>query len=94
VTVDPARVGTNQLHLYLFDRRSGAPFERTKELRVTAALPSKRIAPIAFTPHVAGPGHFVVDGASLGVAGTWTFTVTDRVSDFDEYQTRFTAPIR
>ena len=40
VTVDPAKVGPNQLHLYLFDRKSGAPFEATKELRVTAALPS------------------------------------------------------
>jgi copper transport protein len=94
VTVDPARVGPNQLHMYLFDRRTGAPFQKTKELTVTAALPSKGIAPIALSPHVAGPGHFVVDGASLTPAGTWTLSVTDRVSDFDEYQTRFTAPIR
>jgi copper transport protein len=94
VTVDPARVGPNQLHMYLFDRRTGAPFEKTKELHVTAALPAKGIAPIMLNPHIAGPGHFVVDGASLTPAGTWTISVTDRVSDFDEYQTRFTAPIR
>jgi copper transport protein len=94
VTVDPARVGPNQLHMYLFDRRTGAPFEKTKELRVTAALPSKGIAPITLSPHVAGPGHYVVDGASLTPAGTWTISVTDRVSDFDEYETHFTAPIR
>ena len=94
VTVDPARVGPNQLHMYLFDRRTGVPFEKTKELRVTAALPSKGIAPIALSPHIAGPGHFVVDGARLAPAGTWTIDVTDRVSDFDEYQTRFTAPVR
>lgn len=93
VTVDPAKVGPNQLHLYLFDRKTGAPFDQTKELRVTAALPGKGIAPIAMTPHVAGPGHFVVDGATLAVKGKWTMTVVDRVSDFDEYQTRFTAPI-
>ncbi len=93
VTVDPAKVGPNQLHLYLFDRRTGAPFEATKELRVTAALPAKGIAPIAMSAHVAGPGHFVVDGATLGVKGKWTITVVDRVSDFDEYQTHFTAPI-
>jgi copper transport protein len=93
VTVDPAKVGPNQLHLYLFDRKTGAPFDRTKEIRVTAALPGKGIAPIAMTPHVAGPGHFVVDGATLAVKGKWTLTVVDRVSDFDEYQTRFTAPI-
>jgi copper transport protein len=94
VTVDPARVGPNQLHLYLFDRRSGAAFEGTKELRVTAAMPSKRIAPLPLSSHVAGPGHYVVDGASLAVAGKWTISVTDRVSDFDEYETRFSVPIR
>jgi copper transport protein len=94
VTVDPARVGPNQLHLYLFDRKSGAAFEATKELRVTAALPAKRIAAITLNPHVAGPGHYVVDGASLSVAGKWTISVTDRVSDFDEYETRFPVPIK
>jgi copper transport protein len=93
VTVDPAKAGPNQLHLYLFDRKTGAPFDETKEIRVTAALPGKGIAPISMTPHVAGPGHFVVDGATLAVKGKWTMTVVDRVSDFDEYQARFTAPI-
>jgi copper transport protein len=93
VTVDPARVGPNQLHLYLFDRKTGAPFDETKEIRVTAALPEKGIAPIAMVPHVAGPGHFVVDGASLTVKGKWTMSVVDRVSDFDEYEAKFSAPI-
>jgi copper transport protein len=94
VTVDPARVGPNQLHLYLFDRKTGAAFEATKELRVTAAVPAKKIAPIELSAHVAGPGHYVVDGASLAVAGDWTITVVDRVSDFDEHETRFTVPIK
>ncbi len=94
VTVDPARVGPNQLHLYLFDRRTGAAFEGTQELRATAAMPSKQIAPITLSPHVAGPGHYVVDGAALAVAGDWTITIVDRVSDFDEYETRFTVPIK
>ena len=61
---------------------------------MTAALPAKRIAPLTLNPHVAGPGHYVVDGASLSVAGNWTISVTDRVSDFDEYETRFTVPIK
>jgi copper transport protein len=93
VTVDPARVGSNQLHLYLFDQQTGAPFEGTEELRVTAALPEKQIAKIALEPHVAGPGHYVVDGASLGVAGEWTIEATVRVSDFIEYARPFTVPI-
>src|SRR6185503_3757271 len=43
VTVDPAQAGPNQLHLYVFDRRTGAPFKDTHELRVTAGLPRKQI---------------------------------------------------
>ncbi|MDA0163416.1 copper resistance protein CopC [Solirubrobacter ginsenosidimutans] len=94
VTVDPAKVGPNQLHLYLFDRKTGAAFEQTKELDVTAAMPSKNVPPLTLNSHVAGPGHYVVDGATLSVKGKWIISVTDRVSDFDQYQTRFTVPIQ
>jgi copper transport protein len=91
VTVDPARVGPNQLHLYLFDRRTGAAFTAAKELRVTAETP--KIAKLTLNPHVAGPGHYVVDGAALPVKGDWTIEATIRVSDFDEYARRFKVPI-
>lgn len=93
VTVDPARVGPNETHVYLFDRRTGAPYEATKELRMTAEMPSKGIAKITLEPNVAGPGHYVVNAASLGVAGDWTMELTVRISDFDESTAKFTVPI-
>jgi copper transport protein len=93
VTIDPARTGPNEAHLYLFDRRTGAPYTRTKQLTVTAALPSRGIAGLQLTPRVAGPGHYVIEGATFGVAGDWKLTLTDRVSDFDQYETHFTVPI-
>jgi copper transport protein len=93
VTVDPARTGPNQMHLYLFDRATGAPFEETEELSVTAELPEKQIAKITLDSHVAGPGHFVVDRAELGVEGEWTIRAVVRVSDFVQYETPFTVPI-
>jgi copper transport protein len=93
VTVDPAKVGPNQLHLYLFDAKTGAPFEQTEELTVSAELPEERIPKIALSPHLAGPGHYVVDGASLGVEGEWTIHSVLRVSDFDQYETQFEVPI-
>ena len=40
-TVDPAKVGPNEMHFYLFDRKTGAPFEGTEELRVTASMPEE-----------------------------------------------------
>jgi copper transport protein len=93
LTVDPAQTGPNEVHLYLFDRNTGAPFNEAKELTLTAALPAKHIAKLTLSPHVAGPGHYVVDGASLGVAGKWTLTTTIRVSDFDQFTRAVSVPI-
>jgi copper transport protein len=72
LTVDPARVGPNEMHVYLFDRRDGRQYEATKELTVTAELPEKRIEPIELEATKAGPGHYVVSGAALGLSGKWT----------------------
>jgi copper transport protein len=91
VTVDPARTGPNQLHLYLFDRKTGASYEGAKELRVTAQ--TEDIPKLTLNPHVAGPGHYVVDGATFPTKGKWTVEATIRVSDFDEFAQRFTVPI-
>jgi copper transport protein len=93
-TIDPARVGANQLHVYLFDRKTGAAYTNTKELRVEAALPKKGIGPLETAMHQAGPGHFVGDAVQLIPGGTWVLTVTDRVSDFDEYSAKITVPVR
>jgi hypothetical protein len=30
----------------------------------------------------------------LGAAGTWTLNVTDRISDFDEYETKVKVRVR
>ena len=75
VTVEPARVGPNEVHLYLFDRRDGRQYDRTKELTVRASLPGRRIAPIELDARRAGPGHYVVTSAAFGVAGDWRVEV-------------------
>jgi copper transport protein len=93
LTADPARIGRNQVHLYLFDHHSGAQFTQAKEVRVTAALPGKGIAAIPLDVRRAGPGHAIGSG-TLGVAGDWRLTVTVRTSAFDEYVTHLTLPIR
>jgi len=94
LTVDPARVGSNQVHLYLFDARSGAQFSRIEELEVTATEPESSIGPLPLEARRAGPGHYTVQGAQLGVAGDWEVDVTVRVSAFDEYATQVEVPIR
>jgi copper transport protein len=94
LTVDPAQVGPNAVHLYLFDAKTGAAFNGTKELRVQASLPKKGIGPLDLTTHRAGPGHYVADAVVLSPGGDWQLDVTDRVSDFDEYATTVNAHVR
>ncbi|HEU4944816.1 MAG TPA: CopD family protein [Solirubrobacterales bacterium] len=94
ITVDPARVGSNQVHLYLFGAKSGAQFTRIKELEATATLPGKSIGPLPLESQRAGPGHYTVQGALLSVADDWDLEVTMRVSAFDEYAAHIEVPIR
>ncbi len=94
VTMDPARVGPNELHLYVLRASDGTPFQATKELTVTLSLPSRRIGPLPATARAAGPGHYVVDTVQLVPAGDWTLAVTSRVSEFDEYTTSLKVPVR
>jgi copper transport protein len=94
ITVEPARAGPNTVHLYLIDARSGAQFTQTKELTVTARLPAKAIGPLALGANLAGPGHYIISSAALTPAGTWQLTLTDRVSEFQEFSQTLKVPIR
>jgi copper transport protein len=93
LTVDPAKVGRNEMHLYMFRSRDGSQFNGTKELRIRMTLPSKGIGPLALRPAKAGPGHYVVPAGDFGVAGKWQVRFTGRVSEFDQYETTFEVPI-
>ncbi|HEX4363292.1 MAG TPA: CopD family protein [Solirubrobacteraceae bacterium] len=92
-TVDPARVGANELHLYILKASDGTPFAGTKQIDVTLALPAKHIGPIAATAHAAGPGHYVIDTLQLVPGGDWQLKVTDRVSEFDQYESSLKVPV-
>jgi copper transport protein len=94
MTVDPARVGPNTVHLYLIDAKTGTQFTQTKELTVTARLPAKAIGPLALHANLAGPGHYVLDSAELTPGGTWQLELTDRVSEFQEYSKTVKVAIR
>jgi copper transport protein len=94
ITVDPARVGPNQVHLYLFDAKSGSQFSRARELTVTATMPAKSIGPLPLEPQRSGPGHYTIQGAQLGIAGDWRLDVTVRISAFDQHTAAVEVPIR
>jgi copper transport protein len=94
MTVEPARVGLNTVHLYLIDAKTGAQFTATKELTVTAKLPAKGIGPLPLQPNLAGPGHYVLNSAELTPGGTWQILLTDRLSEFEEFSKTVSVPVR
>jgi copper transport protein len=94
LTVDPARAGANEIHVYLFDARSGAQYDRARRLSIAARQPALDIGPIALDVRKVGPGHYTVTRADLAPAGDWTLTVRAPVSDFEELRTELEVPIR
>ena len=93
MTVEPAKVGLNTIHLYLIDAKTGSQFTATKELVVKAVLPSKGIGPLSLQVTPAGPGHYVIGSAVLSPGGTWEIQLTDRVSEFEEFTRSVKVPI-
>jgi copper transport protein len=94
VTVDPAELGRNEMHLYIFRSSDGTQFNGTKQLRIRYRLPDKNVGPLAARPTKAGPGHYVVPAMDFGIKGDWDVKFTGRVSEFDQYETTFEVPIR
>lgn len=94
LTVEPARVGPNTVHLYLIDAKTGVQFTQTKELTASARLPSRGIGPLPLHANLAGPGHYILSSVELTPAGTWELELTDRVSEFQEYTRVVKVPVR
>jgi len=92
MTVEPARAGANQIHVYMFDAKSGAPFSPIEEFKATALLPGKGIA-LPLEPQLSGPGHYTIPSAFLGSSGDWQIAIVVRVSAFNEYTKTVEAPI-
>jgi len=93
MTVEPAKVGLNTIHLYLINATTGTQFTATKELVAKAELPAKGIGPLPLQANLAGPGHYILSSAVLSPGGTWEIQITDRVSEFEEYSRTVKVPI-
>jgi copper transport protein len=93
LVVDPARTGTNEIHLYLLDKSTGQPAQ-IDEARVAASLPSAGIGPLRLRTTPAGPGHAIVTAARLPLVGSWRLRVDVRRGQFDQWSTTLTIPIR
>lgn len=92
-TVDPGRVGSNEIHVYLFDDVTGAPVPATS-VEMAVELPAEEIAPIEVETRQVGPGHFVAPAATLGVKGEWLVNAAIRLSRFEETAAEFKVPVK
>ena len=92
--IAPDQAGVYQMHLYLINAKTGAPYLASKHLTVTASLRSKQIGPLSERSFATGPGHYTVPDAILSPPGDWTVTITDRVSLFQEYTVTLAVPVR
>jgi len=93
LTVEPARAGANEVHVYFFNRSDGRQYDAPKEVRFEASLPGKGIEPIKLEATKAGPGHYVLGSAALSPPGDWRLELVARISDFDELRATYKVPI-
>ncbi|WP_328904819.1 copper resistance protein CopC [Streptomyces sp. NBC_00234] len=80
--IDPARIGANQLHIWV-DGANGRPLD-VPEVKVALTLKSKDIGPLPVVPDHLADGHWTADGIQVPMAGEWTVSVTVRTSDIDQ----------
>lgn len=73
-SLDPARVGSNTLHVYLFDRTSA--LASIEEAEVTVENEAAQVGPLTVDARYVGQGHFIASGVELPASGSWKVTVT------------------
>lgn len=79
---DPARVGGNEMHVYV-QRPNGRAFD-IPEVKVAFTLTAKKIGPLPVTPDHITTGHWAATGVQIPMAGEWKIAVTVRTSDIDQ----------
>jgi copper transport protein len=92
ISVDPAQVGPNTMHVYLFD--DSGTLTQPADIRVTLAEQQQQIGPLEVELAPAGPGHLVAEGLDVPGAGTWTLVVAVRLDEFTATIARTTFPVR
>jgi copper transport protein len=92
LVVDPAEAGGNAIHMYLLNAH-GQPAD-VAEAKLSASLPSRQIGPLRFTMRHLAPGHYVVYGANLALAGDWHLHLEARRGEFQALETTLSIPVR
>jgi copper transport protein len=82
VDLDPARVGGNEMHVYV-QRPNGRAFD-IPEVKVAFTLEARQIGPLPVNPDHITTGHWSASSVQIPMAGDWKIAVTVRTSDIDQ----------
>ncbi|MET7742155.1 copper resistance protein CopC [Streptomyces sp. NPDC005385] len=82
VTFDPARVGGNEMHVFVV-RPNGKAFD-VPEVKLALTLRAKDVGPLPVTPDRIATGHWAASDVQIPMAGDWKIAVTVRTSDIDQ----------
>jgi copper transport protein len=90
VMVDPAMPGENMIRLTF-----ASPPENLTRVSASASLPSQQIGPLNFKakPDPAEPGAYVIENASLSIAGDWELRIEALQGEFDLLTETIAVPI-
>ncbi|MEV5887072.1 copper resistance protein CopC [Streptomyces sp. NPDC052020] len=78
----PARVGGNDVHVYV-ERPNGRAFD-VPEVKLAFTLESQDIGPLPVAPDHITTGHWSASGVQIPMAGDWKVAATVRTSDIDQ----------
>ena len=90
VMVDPAMPGENMIRLTF-----ASPPENLTRVSAAASLPNQEIGPLNFKakPDPAEPGTYVIENASLSIAGEWELRIEALQGEFDLLTETIAVPI-
>jgi copper transport protein len=90
LTIDPASVGRNTLHIYI--STPGGALDRADEITVRMTSPERNLGPIPVGVAVAGPNHVTTDNMQIPYRGTWQLEVLARFGESEQvrFATNFT----
>ncbi|MEU3461357.1 copper resistance protein CopC [Streptomyces sp. NPDC006733] len=82
ITIDPGRVGQNEVHV-LISGTDPVPVD-VPEVKLEFTLKAKNIGPLPVALQHLDVGHWTAASVQLPIAGTWQVSVTVRTSDIDQ----------
>ncbi|MGV9253531.1 copper resistance CopC/CopD family protein [Streptomyces sp. NPDC003697] len=82
IDLDPARVGGNEMHVYV-ERPNGRAFD-VPEVKIAFTLTTRKVGPLPVAPDHIATGHWAASGVQIPMAGDWKVAVTVRTSAIDQ----------